>query len=289
MRILRLLGLISVFCFASIAGLAQQTTPAAASPTTSDPQAVALVQHSLSALAGAATLSDVTLTGTARRIAGSDDETGTATLTALAAGGSKLSLSFPSGNRSETRNPAATPLADSLPSGIAASANLGTQPAGAWSGPDGVLHGIARHNLMTDDAWFLPAVTVGRLSASNYTLSYVGPETRNGQSVAHLSAVRPSSDDRPGIAALEQHLSQMELYLDPATSLPVALTFNTHPDNNALLDIPVEIAFSDYRAVNGVRIPFHVQKYLNGGLVLDIQFSNATLNSGLTAASFQLQ
>ena len=80
----------------------------------------------------------------------------------------------------------------------------------------------------------------------------------------------------------------MDLYLDPSTS-PGSAAFNIHPDNNALLDISIEIRFSSYQSVNGVQVPFHVQKYLNGGLILDFQFSNAILNSGLTAASFQLQ
>lgn len=268
----------------------QSVSTTAPAPTTSDPQAVAAVQGALTALVGSANLSDVTLTGTANRIAGSDNESGTATLEAMAGGYSLLSLSLPLGPRSETRNPAGTPLPGVLPPGIPAAVAQAAQPVGAWSGPDGNTHGMANHNIMTDATWFFPALTIATFASSqSYILSYIGQETHDGQPTVHLSVSRPFPQAPAQIATLVQHLSQMDLYLDPGTLLPVALAFNVHPDNNAGLDIPAEIQFSNYQAVSGVLVPSHVQKYLNNSLVLDLQFSNVTLNSGLTAAAFQLQ
>ncbi len=80
----------------------------------------------------------------------------------------------------------------------------------------------------------------------------------------------------------------MDFFLDSTTFLPAVTTFNIHPDNNALLDIPIEVRFSDYRAVNGVQVPFHVQKFLNNGLILDLQFQTAALNTGLATSQFQV-
>lgn len=272
---------------------AQQSASTSVPAPASDPQAVALVQRALSALIGSASISDVTLTGTARRIAGSDDETGTATLTATAAGDSKLSLNFPSGPRTEIRNHSAIPLPGSLPPSVPASVAQTAQPVGAWSGPDSAIHGMANHNVMTDAAWFFPALTLARMAdAPNMVLSYVGQETLNGQAVVHISAsqqLSAPSNLHAQLSTLPQHLSQMDLYLDPTTLLPVALAFNTHPDSNALVDIATQVQFSGYRAVNGVQVPLHVQKYLNNGLVLDLQLNTTALNSGLTAATFQIQ
>jgi len=84
-------------------------------------------------------------------------------------------------------------------------------------------------------------------------------------------------------------LTQVDLYLDPTTSLPVSYVFNSHPDNNAGLDIPTEIRYSDYKNVGGVQIPFHVQKFINNTLTLDLQFQNASLNTGITAAQISAQ
>jgi len=51
----------------------------------------------------------------------------------------------------------------------------------------------------------------------------------------------------------------------------------------------VEIVFSNYHQVNGVQVPFHVQKYLNNSLSLDLQIQLVVLNSGISATTFQAQ
>lgn len=298
MRVRPLLVLFALVPFAF--PLAAQQT-ASTSPATSDPQAVALLQKSLAAMTGGAAITDVTLAGSARRIAGSEDETGTATLEATATGDSRVELGFASGNRLGVRNHSALPLAGSLPPGVPAAAAETPQPVGEWIGPDGVSHGMAAHNFMTDAAWFFPALTLENiLGSQNYALSYVGQETHNSATVLHVRAIEqfpqieaaPQANPAPPgppLAQIMQHLSQMDLYFDPNSSLPVALDFTQHPDSNALVDIPVEIRFSGYRATNGIAAPMHVQKYLNNGLVLDLQFSNMALNSGLSTSAFAIQ
>ena len=237
---------------------------------TSSTQASAFLQQSFRALVGSASVNDVTLSGTARRIAGSEDETGTAVLKAIAGGASRMDLDFASGQRSEVRT-----YSNNCPMG------------GNWSGPDGISHPISNHNLLTGSSWFFPALTVGRLlSSATYVVSYVGHETWNGQAVEHLTAYQSSAFQMPTGIPTYSHLTQMDFFLNSTTLLPVALTFNTHPDNDMGLDIPIEIRFSDYRAVKGAQVPFQVQKFLNNSLTLDLQFQNATLNTGLTSAAF---
>jgi hypothetical protein len=260
MRVPRPVILLGFFALSLLSAAAQQA------PNATSPQAIQLLQRALSALSTGYPLQDVTLTGTARRIAGSDDETGTATLKAIA-GASRIDLNLSSGPRSEIYN------------------SSGGSPAGTWSGPDGVSHPISFHNLLTDSAWFFPAFPIAH-GVSGSLVTYVGHETRDGQAVEHLTISQSLAVQEPAGAATLAHLSQMDFFLDSTTFLPAAVTFNIHPDNNALLDIPIEVRFSDYRAVNGVQIPFHVQKFLNNGLILDLTFQNATLNTGLTASSF---
>jgi hypothetical protein len=235
-------------------------------------QAVQILQRSLGVLTGATAIKDVTLTGTARRVAGSDDETGTAVLKALATGEARMDLGFPSGQLSEVL------------------ANSAKGQSGQWTGPDGKTHAMSPHNLLTDSSWFFPALTLSKwLSTPGYAISLVGQESRDGEAVEHLTVSLLASALPAEVSASFQHLSQMEIYLDSASGLPVALAFSTHPDNNLLLDIPVEIRFSDYRSVNSAQVPFHVEKYLNNTLILDLHFDAATLNSGLPASDFQVQ
>jgi hypothetical protein len=239
-------------------------------PTSAQLQPAALLIQSNAALASSVTVSDITLAGTAESIAGSDDETGSVLLKATAGGQSRIDLSLSAGVRSEVR-----------------SVDGGGSPIGVWSGPDGVQHAISYHNLFTDPSWFFPALTVRRLvNITGLLGSYVGLETLNGQSVHHISFAQPPDAAAGANASIIQHLTQIDLYLDPMTLLPVALSFATHPDNNELLDIPVQIQFSGYQNISGVQTPFHIQKFLNGSLSLDLQVQSATLNTGIPASAF---
>jgi hypothetical protein len=241
---------------------------------TASAQVIVLVNQTFRVLTGGAQVNDVTLTGTARRIAGSDDETGTAVLKALATGEARVDLSFPSGQRSETR------------------ANSDKGPVGNWIGPDGTPHPIAQHNLLADGFWFFPALLLRRLNSSqDLVFSNLGTAAHDGNDVDHLSVYeRFTASPLPARAVtLLQHVSQIDLYIDPSSLLPSSVCFSVHPDHDARRDLPAEIRFSDYRLVNGVQVPFHVQKYVNNGLILDLHFDTAVLNSGLSAGSFNLQ
>jgi hypothetical protein len=249
----------------SSAGIPQSQTT-----TTSSPQAANLLTESLKALAGSGGVSDATLTGTVEWIAGSDDETGTAVYKAVT-GAHRMDLSFHNGTRSEI-----------------VSAVNGSN-SGTWLGLDGTSHPISNHNLMSDAGWF-PAFTLANLvSSSSTVLVYVGPETRNGASVIHISASLVFPSLPTAASALSQHLTQIDIYLDPSTSLPVSYGFNSHPDDNALVDIPTEIRYSNYQNVSGAQIPLHVQRYLNNTLTTDLQFQTASLNTGLTIAQITAQ
>jgi hypothetical protein len=262
----RPLALLTFVLLIGDAGLAQ--TPS----LTSDPQAVLLLQSALAKLTGSQPVSDVTLTGTASRIAGSDTESGSVTLRALAAGQSRMDLSLTAGARSEVRG------------------GTGGQPAGAWSDPTGAVHEMANHNLWMPSAWFFPAFIGAQfLSNSSYVVAYVGQEAREGVTVAHLRASIRSSGTPDATTLLIQNLTQTEIYLDSSTLLPVAVTFNIHPDRDAGLNIPAEVRFSDYRSLNGAQVPFHVQEYVQYGLVLDLQIHTVTFNNGLSASAFVLQ
>lgn len=238
------------------------------STTQSSPQALTLLQQSLGALQGNTPITDVTLSGTARRIAG-DDETGTATVKALSVGASRIDLSLPSGARTEITNISVSPF------------------AGSWSGADGISHPMAYHNLLlADPTWFFPAFPISRGLGTGHAAAYIAQETRNGQTVHHISLVQTPVVESPKGAPTIAHLSQIDFYLDATTLLPASATFNIHPDKDAGVDIPIEVRFSDYRNINGVQVPFHVQKSLRGVLFLDFQFTSVELNTGLSASEF---
>lgn len=245
--------------------LGQQNPP-------SSNQAVTLAAQSIAAMTGGVAVTDVSLTGTVTWFAGSDTETGTATLLGKGISESKVSLALSSGSRTETRNAA---------NGF---------PQGQWANPNGTSGAYVWHNCQTDAVWFFPVLSsLGNISNSSFVFSYVGQETWNGVPAQHLQAHQVAPTSASPIAALVQSFSTMDFYLDPSSLLPLAVDFNAHPDNDTNTNIRREVRFANYQAVNGVQIPFHIQRLTNGGLALDLVVTSATLNSGLTDSQFNLQ
>jgi hypothetical protein len=231
-------------------------------------QAVTLATQAMAALTGTTQVNDITLTGSATRTAGSNIENGTVTLEALGGPYSRMDLTLSTGPRHEVRNL----------SSISA-------PQGYWIGSDASTHPFASHNCVTDAAWFAPVLSVlSQLSNPNLIVSYVGQETKAGVAVQHLHfAIQNPSPDPTGIL---QGLSAEEVYLNASTFLPVAITFNAHPDNDAATNLAVEIDFSSYQSVNGVLVPFQIQKLINNSIALNLTINSATINQGLTPADF---
>lgn len=259
--------LVILFSAALTFGQAGQT-PATPPVAVRDPQAVMFLSQALSRLKSTpAAISDVTLTAGATYTAGSDQETGSATLQALGAEQSRVTLNLDNGQRQEIRN------------GF----------MGVWSGTDGAAHLMATHNCWTDASWFYPLLTVEAASSDpTVSIMFAGPTTLNGEAVEELVLSRVMPNQSASVTAEIQKLSTVQLYLDSSSLLPVELDFNLHPDRNLNQDIPVEIQFSDYRPVSGALAPFHIQKFLQHSLLLDLEVSGAVVNSGLSAAEFAL-
>lgn len=238
-----------------------------------DSQGITLLQKSVAAMSRGASVSDVTLSGTATRIAGSDQESGQVVLEAKGAQESKIALALSGYSFSEVRNYA---------NGAA---------TGGYVGPDGVFHAMAQHNCFIDSAWFFPMLSSLASAANNSSInvSYLGQATLNGTVVQHVATWQSVSSPDASAALAIAHLSTMDWYLDASTSIPIAVRFMTHPSDDASKDFAVEIRFSKYQSMNGVLVPFHVQKFLNGGLVLDLVISSAAFNSGIPDTDFTLQ
>ena len=258
-----------VFALASALLCALSLSQAVAAPqtVTRDPQALTLIASSLKALTGSTTVNDVILQATANFVAGSDEETGTAALTASGNQQSLVQLNLSGGTRQEIRN----------------------GPAGTWTGPDGTVHSMATHNCWTDASWFFPALTLEAVAADPQTsVSYLGTDTSKGTPLLHIQVARAPASQTADVTALILTLSTMDIYFDPQSFLPVVLDFNTHPDSNANVSLPVEIQFGNFQSVNGALVPFQIQKFLQRSLLLDLTVTNVVVNSGVPASTFTL-
>lgn len=283
--------LLTIVCWTAGAVSIGAQAPTGGTPvlSSSDPRALTALSAAVKALTGDASVTDVTITGTVARISGADNESGQATLIATIQGDSRAEFDFASGNRTEVRNHSALPPSGrSFPAG-ASPAPAVAQTIGEWTDSGGS-HLMAPHNVLTDGRWFCPIFPIVTFTTSQaYLIAYVGPETQFGESVLHLTVTMSLPNGPSNYMALMQHLSQIEIYLDSTTQLPVLFSFTVHPDDDASIDVPVLIRLSDYRDVNGVQVPFHVERYRNQILDLDLHYTTVSLNTGVGTAPFQIQ
>jgi hypothetical protein len=258
-----------VFVLASVLLYALGAGQATAAPQTvaRDPQALTLIASSLKALTGGVAVNDVIVQTTAAYVAGSDQQSGNATLAARGNQQSLVQLNLDGGPRQEIRN----------------------GPAGAWSGPDGTAHSTATHNCWTDASWFFPALTLEAVADDPQTsVSYLGLDASKGRPLLHLQVTRTLPSQSPSVAALILGLSTMDIYFDPQSLLPVVLDFNAHPDVDANTNLPEEIQFGNFQSLSGGLVPFRIQKYLQGSLMLDLVVTNVSINSGVPSSVFTL-
>jgi hypothetical protein len=185
------------------------------------------------------------------------DERGTISLQADGSGGYRMDLRLPSGNRAESRSVSTDALSCSA------------------QGKDGVTHEAAVHNCLIALPWFLPDAGLGAVNDDPLVAYESRSEIVDGVAadLVHIHMVK-SGISKHGALMLDK-LSSSDLLLDPASALPVRLRYNSHPDSDANLDLPTEIRYSDYHLVNGVQIPFRIEKYLNHSLILEITVQSA--------------
>jgi hypothetical protein len=107
----------------------------AQNPPQSDPQTISLAAQAMAALTNGIAVSDVTLSGNATLIAGSDNETGSLTLQAKGTSESRIDLNLRGETRTEIRN------------------NSGNSPQAEAVAPDGTTQ-WAQHNCRTEASRF---------------------------------------------------------------------------------------------------------------------------------------
>lgn len=216
-------------------------------------------------------VSTVQMTGSATWSYGSDQQTGSVTLQASSQGQGRMVLQLSAGTRVETQNPF-----------------MDAQRQCTWTSFDGTLHNSADHQCWLDTIWFLPQITM-QPGAGAPDDSLSAATSPDGRSFRFHHERHPVNVSDQKTRKLLVHLSTVDLDVDPATGLATSLFFAAHPDNDAGMDLPVEIRFSAYSTFGAVTVPTRIQKYINNSLVLDIQISNVQAQLATPTTPITLQ
>jgi len=252
-----------------ISGFAYSQTTSTA---TKDSHAVTVVTNALNAMTTGILVNDLTLSTQVSRATSPTIVSGAATLEAASNGDASLTYSFADGQRGEIINTSAA-------------------PRGAWMSADGTWHPIVLHNTWTPAAWFAPTLVMEQaLNDPEWAIGDLGAVAVGGLQLEHLRfwRVLPSASGTAATLGTIQNLSAVDAYFDMTTSLPVSLDFNLHPDSDPGTNIPVHVEYSNWQRSSGVLMPFHIQKFFNGGLMDDFTVSSAVVNSGLSVSVFNI-
>lgn len=121
--------------------------------------------------------------------------------------------------------------------------------------------------------WFLPSISLQpKMMATDVGISDVGigsVSTLAKGTYRHLQSQLVFADLSSDLMEQVMRKSTTDIGLDPQSLLPDVLSYKLHSDDGAqTVAIPIEVHFSNYQKINGVEIPFLIQRYVNGTLHL---------------------
>lgn len=216
------------------------------------------------AFSGVQVVQQIQLTGNATWYAGNTDDSGSVTLTASSNGKSQMQLALGSaGQRTESQT------------------GSGSSASCQWAGADDIAHEIQSGACWRPALWFLPAFSFqSSMLPSELTVADLGTGTVGTSATLyrHLLSQWALTGVPASLTADVAQWSKTDIGLNPTSLLPEVLAYSVRPDNGAPLAIAMEVHYSNYRTVNGVEIPFTIQRYVNGALQLEIQVSAAQIN-----------
>lgn len=246
----------------SAAVLLAQTTSSpgsSASPATRDPQAVTLLQSSVTALGAAA--SYFSSNGVIAR----------GTITTAPGGISGPILWETQGSDFRYERPG--------PNGTITFVSGHGNPAIADSGK--VRRNIG-HLAMTNLPPHMVAATLASyLSNSAIQISAVQTATLNGTPALKVSTVDTSDE-------LSKLICKQDWYLDPNTMLPIRVDFLASEAKNALDTAKITYIYSGWRSVSGVLMPFNAVALFEGQQMYSVSFDSIQIGVGIPTTEFDV-
>lgn len=246
---------LAIFALTAAAG---QTTETSQSSDT------VLLGQLENAFSGGQAIHSVRIAGNATWHSGNQEDTGSAVLTASDSGQAEMQLELEAlGQRTETQS------------------GTGVNATCSWTGNDGVVHPIQTTACWIPVLWFLPAFSLQpSLFPNGVSLNDLGSASVAGASQNDRYAQIQLSTGS-GSNSVPQNIAnqtEADMALDPHSMLPVDIAYSIPSDSGAPVSIPVQILYSNYQSVEGVTVPFLIQRYVNGVLQLQINVSSVSVN-----------
>ncbi|HEY4838337.1 MAG TPA: hypothetical protein VIH72_07010 [Candidatus Acidoferrales bacterium] len=247
--------------------LAQQSTQTPPTPQR-DPQAVALLNQSLTTAGGAqalATVLDFTAAGKITYYWTEKGEQGTVSVKSRGASQFRMDATISEGVLTGVMNNGLT-----------------------WTKEtNGTIRQLP--NQHTDNAGnkYLPfAEIAAALANPTISITDLGLVTEGGQQ-AHGIRLQKTFSGLDDSSHTRAKLAQRDVFIDATTFLVVRTRDLSPTRSNLVPSVPHDVVFSNYRTLNGVLFPYSVSESLNSQQLVAIQFDTVKFNSGLGDTDFQ--
>lgn len=262
MRIKVLAFAASILLISNSSARISETPTITTSAPQRDPQAVALLQQSVSVMG--VPPSDSTATGNVITVAGSLTQQGSVTI--LTRGSAQSSIQFQMPNNPWTvvfsngqANKVETAQTTVYPFELAASSQCLYFP--------------------------LPFLS-GILNNPDYSIQYVGQETVGSSSANHI-VVQNTFNSTPTYQFLSP-FTLADIWIDASSALPIKIGMIRREGGGSAPRIPISVSYSNYQLVSGVRYPFAIQELYTDTLWATTTIQSVTFNTGLTDNNFSV-
>jgi hypothetical protein len=158
-----------------------------------------------------------------------------------------------------------------------------TGAQGQSQGPDGTITPINIRSSITILPYHMPGVLIHSLLASaNASLVFISQPSSDPQYMHVYASVQLAQ-------ANKSYLTQQEWEFDPATNLPIKVTFYLPDVRNSIHDGNATIQYTAWQNATGVLVPQSLSVFSDGVLQSTVTLSVPLFNQGLTLSDFQLQ
>jgi hypothetical protein len=258
-RGLRLIIATAILCCLSFAATTKQYV------LTVDPQALAVAQTAFTTMGGAnavAGYQDSLVSGTATIYSGNSPVSYPITMKSKGLRETRVELQMTKGTNVRIVN----------------------QGQGAILRPDGSVKSLYSNNTFHEHVNHIPLLSVlSEFANGNVNLLYKGTAKIQDESedVIEIDFVPDLTN-----GALFASMSATQFFVNQTTGLIDKVQRSTFYEGDQNNTFNEETYFSDYRAVGGMLVPFHVTAYVGGQMDTDLQFGAVTFNTGIPDSDF---
>jgi len=121
----------------------------------------------------------------------------------------------------------------------------------------------------------------------SFAVQYLGTETIANQTT-HRIAISPQPSSSDPAAPLRSRANRLVVWISESSGFPLQIAYVRISTDNPTASRLVTRAFSDYRVVNGIAVPFHQDEFGGEQRSFSLQLTTVILNAGLRDTDFAL-